>query len=71
MDQGGLGYTSNGCSRIVIGIALSNGKSIVGAILEHRSVPIDLRFGSQREYFAAQHILLGDDTLRLQEYQRN
>ena len=71
MDQGGLGCSSNGCAKIVIGTALSNGKSIGEAILEHRSVPLLENYASQREYFTAQHILLGDGTLRLQEYQQH
>lgn len=69
MPQGGLGCSSNGCGKLVIGTALSNGKTIGEAILEHRSVPLAENYASQREYFTAQHILLGDGTLRLQEYQ--
>ncbi len=69
MPQGGLGASSNGLYRFVLANALSNGETIGEAILEHRSMPMVDNYASQREYFAAQHILLGDGTLRLQEHQ--
>lgn len=69
MPQGGLGGSENGYYQLVVGTALVNGKSIGDAILEHRSEPMSEAYASQREYFAAQYILLGDGTLRLQEYQ--
>jgi len=63
--QGGLGGTGKGYFPLVIGTAFTNGKSIGEAILEHLGTPMVPPYTQQREYFVAQHILLGDGTLRL------
>lgn len=68
-DVGYLGQTASGDSRFVIGNALANGKAIGGAVLMHRSQPLVDYPAIQREYHASHHILLGDGTLRLQEFQ--
>lgn len=67
-DQGGLGGTADGYFPKVISTGLSQGKSVGEAILTVLSKPLTATYSSQREYYRAQHVLLGDGTLRLQEF---
>jgi hypothetical protein len=69
-EQGGMGVTAMGTAANFEADLLTSGQSIGMAHFAPMRLPyvgIDAAF---REYFAAQQILLGDGTLRLQEFMR-
>lgn len=67
-EAGGLGGTTNGDYRPYIGGLLAQEWSFGEAIISHMNSQFVDCYAQQREYFVAQHILLGDGTLKLPEH---
>ena len=67
MNQGGLGYNADNYYRMTIGEELAAGTPIAEAFLKHRGQPMTGTTAQQREYFAAQYVMLGDGTIKLRQ----
>jgi PKD repeat protein len=66
--QGGMGWTVMGRPDNYTAGLLTQGKSIGVAHFASMTLPFTTFFHERREEFSAQQILLGDGTLKLQEY---
>ena len=69
-EQGGMGVTAMGTAASFEADLLTSGQAIGIAHFAPMKLPYLGTYAAFREYFAAQQILLGDGTLRLQEFMR-